>query len=44
MRTYEYFSRRVVAQFPERWTITRSRVLAYVNMIESEKSAGFGAR
>jgi hypothetical protein len=40
--THEYFGRRVVAQFPERWTITRTRVLAYVNMIEHEKLAGFG--
>jgi hypothetical protein len=28
MRTHEYFGRRVVALFPDRWTITRSRVLA----------------
>ena len=41
--THEYFSRRVVALFPERWTITRSRVLAYVNMIEQEKRAGVAA-
>jgi hypothetical protein len=37
--THEYFSRRVVALFPERWTISRSRVLAYVNLIELEKRA-----
>ena len=37
--TYEHFSRRVVARFPERWTITRSRVLAHVKMIEHEKRA-----
>jgi Family of unknown function (DUF6166) len=37
LKTHEYFSRRVVAQFPERWTISRSRVLAYVNTIEREK-------
>jgi hypothetical protein len=42
-RIHEYFGRRVVALFPERWTITRSRVLAYVNMIEHEERAGFGA-
>jgi hypothetical protein len=29
----------VVALFPERWTITRSRVLAYVDLIELEKRA-----
>jgi hypothetical protein len=39
IETHEYFSRRVVALFPERWTISRSRVLAYVNMIELEKRA-----
>jgi Family of unknown function (DUF6166) len=43
IRTHEYFSRRVVAQFPDCWTISRSRVLAYVNLIEHEKRAGFGA-
>ena len=37
MRTHEHFGRRVVALFPDRWTISRSRVLAYVNMIEREK-------
>ena len=39
IETHEYFSRRVIALFPERWTITRSRVLAYVDMIEREKPA-----
>ena len=43
LKTHEYFSRRVGAQFPERWTISRSRVLAYVNMIEHEQRAGLGA-
>jgi hypothetical protein len=42
LRTHEYFSRRVVAQFPDRWTISRSRVLACVNLIEHEKRAGYG--
>jgi hypothetical protein len=41
--THEYFSRRVVSHFPERWTITRSRVLAHVNMIEHEKRADLAA-
>ena len=27
---------RVVAIFPDRWTITRSRILAHVNMIEHQ--------
>jgi hypothetical protein len=39
IETHEYFSRRVVERFPQRWAITRSRVLAYVHMIEHEKRA-----
>jgi hypothetical protein len=39
IETHEYFSRRVVALFPERWTITRSRIVAYIKMIEAEKRA-----
>jgi Family of unknown function (DUF6166) len=30
------FNSRVVAIFPDRWTITRSRILAHVNMIEHQ--------
>ena len=30
------FNSRVVAIFSDRWTITRSRILAYVNMIEHQ--------
>lgn len=44
VETHEYFSRRVVALFPQRWTITRSRVLAYVDLIEHEKRAGLADR
>jgi len=40
---HKYFSRRVVALFPERWTITRSRVLSYVDLIEHEKPANLAA-
>jgi uncharacterized protein DUF6166 len=40
IETYEHFTRRVVAILPERWTITRSRIRAYVNRIEQEKGAG----
>lgn len=36
MQAHEYFSRRVVTLFPQRWTITRSRILAYVDMFELE--------
>jgi hypothetical protein len=32
------FSRRVVPLFPARWTITRSRILAYANTIEAERN------
>jgi hypothetical protein len=40
---HKYFSRRVVALFPERWTITRSRVRSYVDLIEREKLANLAA-
>jgi hypothetical protein len=40
LETHEYFGRRVVAILPERWTITRSRVRAYVDIIELERRAG----
>jgi hypothetical protein len=33
---HERFSRRVVTLFPQRWTISRSRVLAYIDRIEEE--------
>lgn len=36
---HEYFSHRVIKRFPERWTITRSRILAYVDLSEQEKRA-----
>jgi hypothetical protein len=39
IEAHEYFSRRVVTLFPERWTITRSRIVAHINMIEAEKRA-----
>lgn len=42
--THKHFSRRVVTLFPERWTITRSRVLAYVDLIEQEKRVGLADR
>jgi hypothetical protein len=34
LRLYQDFNRRVVTLFPTRWTITGSRVLAYIDMIE----------
>jgi hypothetical protein len=37
LRLHEAFSRRVVSLFPERWTISRSRILAHVGMIEYEQ-------
>jgi uncharacterized protein DUF6166 len=33
---HQDFSRRVIPLFPARWTITRSRILAYVDRIEAE--------
>jgi len=33
-RFHQDFNRRAVSLFPDRWTITRSRILAYVNVIE----------
>jgi hypothetical protein len=35
-RVHQDFSRRVIPLFPQRWTITRSRILAYVYTIEAE--------
>jgi len=35
-RLHQEFKRRVVTLFPKRWTITRSRILAYIDRIESE--------
>jgi hypothetical protein len=35
-RLHHDFSRRVVTLFPKRWTITRSRILAYIDRIEAE--------
>jgi hypothetical protein len=34
LRLHHRFNRRVVTIFPERWTITRSRILAHVSTIE----------
>ena len=39
----DYFSRRVMSLLPARFTMTRSRVKAYVEMIEQEKLAGLAA-
>jgi Family of unknown function (DUF6166) len=36
LRLHDRFNRRVVAILPERWTITRSRIVAYVNLMEQE--------
>ena len=38
LQLHRHFNRRVVTMLPKRWTITRSRVLAYVNMIEQQAS------
>ena len=34
IRLYREFTRRVIATLPERWTITRSRIVAHVHMLE----------
>lgn len=36
LRLHHAFNSRVVAIFPDRWTITRSRIVAYVDMIEHQ--------
>src|ERR1700739_2437732 len=33
-RWHQNFRHRVIANFPERWTITRSRILAHVDMMK----------
>ena len=38
-RIHQDFSSRVVPLFPKRWTITRSRILAYVDRIETEQNS-----
>lgn len=40
MAMHEAFSRRVVALFPERWTISQTRVLSYLSLIEFERRTG----
>jgi hypothetical protein len=39
LERHEQFSRRVVALFPERWTITRTRILNYLAIIEFEQQS-----
>jgi Family of unknown function (DUF6166) len=36
LKLHHHFSRRVVTIFPERWTITRSRILAHVELIDQQ--------
>ena len=36
LNVHQEFSRRVIPLFPTRWTISRSRILAYVDRIEAE--------
>jgi hypothetical protein len=35
-RVHHDFNSRVISLFPKRWTITRSRIIAYVDRIETE--------
>jgi hypothetical protein len=39
VEAHEHFARRVISLLPPRFTISRSRVLAYVNTMEQEKRA-----
>ena len=39
---HEYFARRVVTLLPHRFTISRSRLLAYVDLNDREKNAAIG--
>lgn len=32
-RSHQRFIRRVIVNFPERWTITRTRIIAHVNLM-----------
>jgi hypothetical protein len=41
-RWHQNFRRRVIANFPERWTITRSRILAHVHMMRY-RGGGLGS-
>jgi hypothetical protein len=41
-RWHQNFRRRVIANFPERWTITRSRILAHVQMMRY-RGGGLGS-
>lgn len=38
LRLQEDFARRVVTNFPKRWTISRSRIIAHVDVIEIERN------
>jgi hypothetical protein len=37
-RFHQRFRRRVIANFPKRWTITRTRIVAHVNMMKSQNN------
>jgi hypothetical protein len=39
---HEYFARRIMPLLPQRFTISRSRLLAYVDLIDQEKAAKIG--
>jgi hypothetical protein len=41
-RWHQNFRRRVITNFPERWTITRSRILAHVQMMRY-RGGGLGS-
>lgn len=37
-RFHQRFSRRVITNLPERWTITRTRIIAHVKMMKSRNN------
>lgn len=37
-RFYQRFSRRVIANFPDTWTITRTRIIAHINMMKHQNN------
>jgi Family of unknown function (DUF6166) len=42
LRLHHAFRRRVVSLLPDRWTMSRSRIRAYANMIEQCELVGIG--
>lgn len=41
LQLHHRFNRRVITMLPPRWTMTRSRVVAYADLMERREAAGF---